>query len=246
MTEVTVRRYIPPFKVDLAGVRVIDDDYAPADVVDIIGVPRVHDATVELRRMAPDYPTLAFACDPSSARALAAHFRLAGLRAEHVDNGQAVDVIRSMVAELTGGRLNVLVSCGRLAGRQPISDLRMVALLTPTRSPLKHQRYLGRLDPSAGELAILDIVDSVGVHGLPAGWAETVIVGPASEVVRDPMIEKITAVPHKDAMRWAGKNIDRLVLIQRAKNFKPGWTYNTVKSFDPSLADRWWRSQKSS
>jgi hypothetical protein len=111
---------------------------------------------------------------------------------------------------------------------------------------LKHQRFIGRLDPSAGEVVILDIVDSVGVHGLPPGWTETVTVGPSAEIIRDPMISRITEVPHKDVLRWAGHNLERLELIRRAKGFKRGWTYNAVRSYDRDLADRWWREQRSS
>jgi hypothetical protein len=175
---------------------------------------------------------------------LAAHFRLAGLRADHVDNGQPVDAIRDKVAELIGRKFDVLVSYGRLAGLQPIRGLGMVMLLTPTLLPRKHQRFLGRLDVSAGEVAILDIVDNCGRHGLPAGWVETVTIGPSSEVIRDPMISRITEAPFKDVMRWAKGNPVRLEMVARAKNFKDGWVFHAIQSFDPIGADRWWATRR--
>jgi hypothetical protein len=112
-------------------------------------------------------------------------------------------------------------------------------------SPLKHQRYLGRLDPGAGELVLLDIVDNVGVHGLPSGWSETVTIGPATEIIRDPMISRITEAPFKDVMRWAKGNPARLEMVGAAKGFKPGWTYHAIKSFDPIAADDYWTSRTS-
>jgi hypothetical protein len=245
MTEVTIRRYVPPFKIDRAGVRVVDGDYNQSDLGDILGTPRVHDAAVGLRRLTPDLPALAYVVDPGSGRALAVHFRLAGFRAEHLDDGQDVGVIRSKVGELVSRRLDVLVSCRRLAGTQPIPGLHMVMLVTPTMSPAKHQRYLGRLDPSTGELVIIDLVDNCGRHGLPAGWVETVTVGPSAEIIRDPMISRITEAPFKDVLRWAKGNPARLEMVAKAKGFKDGWVFHAIESFDPIAAEQWWNSRTS-
>jgi hypothetical protein len=243
MSAVSAKVIVPSFTVDTRGVGIVDQDYSLGDLGNILAQPRVHDEALALYRLSPA-PAVAFVCGPGPGRALPAHLRIGGLRALHIDDGNTVDAIRQIVADLVAGKLDVVTSVNRLAGAQPIPGLHAAMLLRSTRLPETHLRQLGRLQPASGEVTIYDLVGNVARHGLPAGWSATTIVGPAVEVIRDPYIDKLADVPHRTAMAWAGKNVDRLVLIQRAKNFKPGWVYNAVKSFDPGLADRWWRAQK--
>jgi hypothetical protein len=244
-STVTATVIVPSFSVDLRGVGIVDGDYVPSDLANVVAQPRVHDEALALYRLSPA-PALAFVCGAGPARALAAHMRLGGLNAIHVDDGNAVEVIRQTVAALVAGKFDVAVTVSRLAGAQPIPGLHAAMLLRPTKLPETHFRYLGRLQPEHDAIVIYDLVGNVARHGLPDGWNATTAVGPAAEVLRDPYIDKLVDVPHRTAMTRAGKNIDRLELIQRAKNFKPGWVFNAVKSFDPAAAEQWWRSRKTS
>jgi hypothetical protein len=241
MSTVVAKVIVPSFTVDMRGVGTVDGDFAPSDLGNILAQPRVHDEALSLYRLSPAL-AIAYVSGPGPARSLAAHLRLGGLRAIHVDDGSSVDAIKQTVADLVAHKFDVIVSVSRLAGARPIPGLTAVMLLRPTARPETHFRYLGRLEP-AQEVVIYDLVGNVARHGLPDGWRATAIVGPAVAVIRDPYIDKLADIPHRTAMTWAGKNVGRLVLIQRAKNFKPGWVYNAVRSFDPDLADRWWREQ---
>jgi hypothetical protein len=187
--------------VDLRGVRITDGDYEQSDLGAVLGQPRVHDAALALYRLSPR-PALAYVCGPGPARALAAHLRLGGLRATHVDEGAPVETIRHHVAELVARRLDVLVSIKRLAGRQPVPGLAAVMLVLPTLRDEMHRRYIGRLQPVDGTVTIYDLVGNCARHGLPEDWDPTTMVGPPSEVVRDPCIRQTRryAAPHRDGL----------------------------------------------
>ena len=90
---------------------------------------------------------------------------------------------------------------------------------------------------------IYDLVGNCARHGLSEDWSATTVVGPATEIIRDPYIDKLADLPHRTAMAWAGKNIHRLVLVQRAKGHKDGWTFHAIQSFDPVAADQWWAAR---
>jgi hypothetical protein len=242
VNTITAKVLVPSFTVDTRGVRIVGGDYEPSDLANIMAQPRVHDAALALYRLAPR-PTLAYTCGPGPARSLAAHLRLGGLRAIHVDDGNAVDVIQQTVADLVAGKFDVVTNGARLAGARSIAGVTGVMLVRPVNLPEMHFRYLGRLDPTGGEVTIYDLAENCRRHGLPAGWVETVTVGPSAEIIRDPMISRITEVPFKDVMRWAKGNPARLEIVAKAKNFKSGWVFHAIQSFDPVGADRWWAAR---
>lgn len=45
-----------------------------------------------------------------------------------------------------------------------------------------------------------------------------------------PTIDRLTAMPHKQALEWCGRNARRIETLQKAKGRKDGWTYHLIEA----------------
>jgi hypothetical protein len=235
----------PSFSFDFAGVRLDDiGDLNPFDAAEIVAQSRVTDALFALYRRVGAPPAVAFGCEAGHLRVLSASARLAGYRAAHLDDSATVESCHQQVAELIAGRLDILVNVRRLAGHSAIPGLRAVILARPTHDPDLHERFIGRLDRTAGAV-IIDMVGNCGRLGLWQGADPTVVVGEHVDVVRDPFIAKLTEVPHKHALLWAEGNIERIEMVQKARGHRPGWAYHVIQaSCGKPAAERWWNERR--
>lgn len=235
--------YAPPFKIDLETVGVESGDYDLAEAGKIVGQPRVNRAVVDLYQQAGAPAAIAFASDPGHLKVLTAMFRIARIRAAEVADHADVEVCRTRVAGLSDGEVDVLVTGRRLAGTSPIPKLGAVILARPTLNPATHARFLFRLDRTLAELIIIDVVDGCRKHGA-LGMTPEVIIGAATEVITDPVVERLTEIPHRVALEWCGRNVARIELLQRAKGRKDGWSYHVIEAVrGKAAAENWWRQR---
>lgn len=108
--------YTPSFDFDFAGVRLDESgDLNPFDAAEIVAQSKVTDAMLALYHRAGAPPAVAFGCEAGHLRVLSASFRLAGLRAAHLDDSATVESCHQQVAELRAGRLDSRGK-GRYAG----------------------------------------------------------------------------------------------------------------------------------
>lgn len=240
----SVKVFIPPFQLDLGTVAIKDDDYTLFEAGQIVGLPRINAAVVQLYQQAGSPPAIAFGCDPGHLRVIASMFRIARIRAMEIDDHADVEACRTRVAELGAGALDVLVSGRRLAGSTPIPRLAALMLICPTLSAARHSRFLARLDRTQPELTIVDLVGNCRRHGLWPGAVAETIVGQAIEVISDPTVARLTQIPHRDALRWCGDNIGRIELLQKAKGHRDGWCFHVIQAVrGKAAAEEWWKGR---
>lgn len=209
------------------------------EVDQVAGLPRINRTIVDLYKMAGSPPAIS----PGHLRVVAAMLRIAQFRAIEVDNFVDVDACRVLVAQLQRGTCDVLVSGKRLAGSTAIASLRAIILARPTIDRRLHQHMLSRLDRSMAGLTIIDMVGNCERHGLWTGAVPEITVGDTTEVINDPALDHLTEMTHKQALAWAGSNIRRIVLLQKAKG-KDRWSYHVIESTcGKAAADEWWRQR---
>jgi hypothetical protein len=245
VTTSSITIYRPEFAIDLSTVSLTRDDYDMVEAHEVVGQERDGRSTVAVFEQAGHPPAVAFATTIGHARALGASFRIAGYTCKHVDPTTDVDTCRALVSDLIAGRLAVITNTGRLSGWQPIPQLRSIVLVAPTARLDVHQRRLGRIDRTTGAVSIVDMTGDCARHGTWEGEAPPkVVTGGSVDVVADPMLARLTTASHRDLMKWAGHNIGRIEILQRALNRKLGWAYHVIKATcGQAAAERWWASR---
>jgi hypothetical protein len=204
VTSVTL--YRPSFEIDTTGVGVEGDDYVAEDLAPIVGCPRVHHAAVALYSQAGSPPTLALSPTPGNASALAACLRIGGYRALAIHRGTDTPALRQAMTGLADGSLGVVVSCRRVIDTRPIVGLRGLMMVWPTANREHHRCMIGKLGAETGAV-VFDLVGNVARFGEPI--PDKTMVGDHIDVIRDPMLDRLADLPHKQCMDWAGNNIER-------------------------------------
>ena len=93
-------------------------------------------------------------------------------------------------------------------------------------------------------LTIIDMVGNCERRGLWTGAVPEITVGDTTEVITDPALDHLSEMTHKQALAWAGSKIRRIVLLQKAKGRKDGWSYHVIESTcGKAAADEWWRQR---
>jgi DNA repair protein RadD len=163
---------------DLSGVRTRAGDYASEDLSRVMsGSTIAGDAVAHYDDLCRGLPALAYCCSVEHSKLVAARFREAGFRAEHVDGETAADVRLSTIGALGEGRLDVLRNCYLFTEGVDVPALGAVLLLRPTKSLALYLQMVGRAlrpSPGKGKALILDHAGNVWRHGLgddPRHWS---------------------------------------------------------------------------
>lgn len=162
--------YGPIHKLDLSGIKTVAGDYDLHQLSEFMDRPKVTgDSIAEYRRLCPGEPAMAFCVSVRHAEDVAAEFREAGFRAAHVSGNMPLDEIRSNIAGLSDGRVQVLASCDLASEGLDCPAVRAAILLRPTRSVIVYLQQAGRalrVSPGKKDALILDHSGSFARFGL--------------------------------------------------------------------------------
>jgi hypothetical protein len=225
----TVSIYTPSYSLDFAGVRVDPgtDDWRTDDLATIMLAPTVIAAGIALHELAGRPSVVAYAPGPAALRVFDSRFRLAGRRSRFVESDYLAGEAQQAVADLRTGNLEVLVTRRAYQPGPPLANI-AVLLARPTRLKEPFLAFLSRLQPSA---SIIDLSFNCELHGVPAGWETRQIVGKTSEVVVDPMLDRLALLSVAEAQNWAQGDRGRLELVAAARGFKPAWIEHAARGW---------------
>jgi superfamily II DNA or RNA helicase len=163
--------YAPERLVDLKKVRTVAGDYALGDLAQRMGARFVlDDALAEYRKHLDGRSAIAFCTTIDHSRAVARHFRAAGVRARHLDGDTPTPERRALIAALAAGEVQVITNCSLISEGLDVPSVAGVILLRPTKSLALFLQQIGRgLRPSPGKerAVILDHAGNVFKHGMP-------------------------------------------------------------------------------
>jgi superfamily II DNA or RNA helicase len=163
--------YAPASKVDLSGVHTRMGDYAVEEIESIMTKSVLTGAAVDhYQRLCPGQPAVAFCVSVKHSEQVAAQFRAAGIRAEHVDGTTDPIQRRRLIAALGAGQLDVLTNCGIISEGVDVPRIAAVILLRPTQSLSLWLQMVGRgLRRYGGNTRalVLDHANCTATFGLP-------------------------------------------------------------------------------
>jgi DNA repair protein RadD len=163
--------YAPATPVDMSGVRTRLGDYAQNDLeaaLDHHGITGI--ATEHYAKHLNGAPAVVFCVTLKHCAHVADQFCSAGWNAAVIDGSMGSKERASLIDDLAGGRLNVLVSCQLLTEGVDCPPARGIILLRPTKSLTLFLQAVGRgMRPKAdgGPCIILDHVGNSLRYGLP-------------------------------------------------------------------------------
>lgn len=173
--------YAPASPLDLSGVRTVMGDYEERGLSEVMSDRKiVGDAVEHYRTHAAGLPAVAFCVSIAHSEQVAAEFRAAGIRAQHVDGNTERDERRRFIATLGNGGLDVLTNCSLISEGVDVPTLGAAILLRPTKSLAMHLQSVGRaLRPAPGKsrAIILDHADNTRRHGLPSADRDWTLEG---------------------------------------------------------------------
>ena len=162
--------YGPLHKMDLSGVRTVAGDYDIGDLTEAVDRTAITGSAIkEYSRLCPGEPAIAFCCSILHAEHVANDFRSAGYRADHVSGAMPRDVVRSKLAALASGEIQVLTACDLLTEGVDSPSVRASILLRPTKSLIVYIQSAGRAlrpKPDGSTALILDHAGSFMKFGL--------------------------------------------------------------------------------
>lgn len=175
------RVFAPPVQLDLSGVHTVAGDYNKGELSETMDRPAITgDAIEHYRRLCDGKPAVAFCVGIDHAKHVAEQFRAAGYRASCIDGTMDDTARRHAIADLAGGRLNILTSCEIINEGTDIPVIAAAILLRPTQSLGLYLQQVGRaLRPYPGKehAIILDHVGNTDRHGLPDDDREWTLEG---------------------------------------------------------------------
>lgn len=221
MTHATI--FAPDYELSLEGVRVDPDteDWVAADLAAVMTSPIVSDAAVDLHARAGKPATLAYTADSVGLRVLTAAFRVAGVPASFIESALEPSKVKTAFDELTTGKVRVL-AVRRPYGAGPAISGVALLLCRPTRCATSFLAFMARLSGD-DDAVVIDLVGNVDRLGVPPGWSVEKISVSSRIVVADPVIARLGTMNTTACQRWAEGDHDRLVMIAKAKGYKPGW-----------------------
>lgn len=169
--------YAPKHALDLRGIKVRGGDYVASELTDAMDKPSITGNAVEhYTRLAPDKRAIVFCCSIKHAEDVAAEFRRAGYRAEHIDGGMEDYCRDAVLYRFAKGETQVLTSCELVNEGFDLPTIEVAILLRPTKSLGLYLQQVGRaIRPMEGKARtlILDHAGNTAEHGFidePRTW----------------------------------------------------------------------------
>lgn len=161
----------PPSELDLSDVHSRGGDYALDELAAAMERSTIlGDAVQHYAKYLGGKPCIAFCISVNHAEAVAERFRAAGWRAASIDGGMTKRERDGILADLEGGKLDVLTSCDLVSEGFDVPAVQGALLLRPTKSLALFLQQVGRaLRPKkdGSKAVILDHVGNCHRHGLP-------------------------------------------------------------------------------
>ena len=175
-----VKVYAPPGP-DLSGVHVRMGDYVQAEINELMSKKTiVGDAVEHYTRHSPGAPAVAFCVSVKHAAAVAAQFTERGYTSVSIDGSLDSALRRSIIADFSAGRIQVLTSCDVVSEGLDVPRIQTGILLRPTQSLSRYLQNVGRcLRPFPGKphATILDHAGNTHRHGLATELREWSLSG---------------------------------------------------------------------
>lgn len=131
--------------VNLSNARTTAGDYNTKDLQKIMDKNEITgDAVKHYSKLCPGAPAIAFCVSVQHAQDVAREFELAGYRATSVDGRMPLNTIRSRIAGLADGRVQVLASCDLISEGFDAPGVTAAILLRPTKSLGVYLQQVGR------------------------------------------------------------------------------------------------------
>lgn len=140
----------------------------------------IGDAVEHYARLCPGTPAIAFCVSVAHAEQVREQFATAGWRARRIDGGMQAAERASIVAALSEGDLDVMVSCELVSEGFDVPVCGAAILLRPTQSETLFMQQVGRAlrsYPGKECAYILDHAENVKRHGLPQIEREWTLAG---------------------------------------------------------------------
>jgi superfamily II DNA or RNA helicase len=159
--------YLAP---DLSKVATVGGEYNEGQSAAAMREPTIVTNIVEQwQRHASQLSTVVFAVTVEHSQALAAQFKAAGVRAEHLDGSTPLEQRKAILARVESGATQVLCNVGVAVEGLDIPRLKCCVLARPTKSLARAIQMMGRVRrPWQGQTArIHDHAFVIAQHGLP-------------------------------------------------------------------------------
>ncbi|MGG6267206.1 DEAD/DEAH box helicase [Leptolyngbya sp. AN03gr2] len=165
------RLFAPTKTIETKGIRTVAGDFnvkklkTAAMSADVMG-----EVVPTWQKHANGLKTAVFCCDIEHSMAVCELYRMAGVRAEHLDGDTPKTERRQTLKAFESGAITVLVNCGIISEGLDVPGIECVQILRPTQSLTLYLQMVGRaLRKSADKLCavILDHTKNWWEHGLP-------------------------------------------------------------------------------
>jgi len=205
-----------PSTPDLTGVKIERGDYAEGQLAERMDDAKlVGDVIVHWHRLADRRPTVVFATGVAHSVHLRDEFRRSGVLAEHIDGNTPTVERDHILAQLAGGKIDVICNCAVLTEGWDQPQVSCLVLARPTKSVSLYRQMVGRvLRPSPGktDALILDHAGAIFEHGFvedPVEWslqedkrAESLAQKNRREKRR---MRSLATCPECSGVRWEGE-----------------------------------------
>lgn len=241
------RVYAAPLREDLSKLKVVAGDYDNKAMSEMLDNTSIIGGLVDqYRKKADGKRTVVFAINVEHSLHIVNAYNAEGIRAAHVD-GTTPQADRDRILRQFGsGDITVLSNVGIVTEGFDVPAIECVQLARPTKSLALYLQMVGRgLRPveGKGECVILDHVNTVFEHGLPAddrkwtlkgvekkqGPKQLMCLDARTRTVYQPHelpkeIEEVELVPVTfDSMRIA--QLQKFIKDAKRMQFRPGWAW---------------------
>jgi len=156
---------------DLTGVKSNGGDWVEDALAEVMGDAKlVGDVVDNWCRLAEGRQTIVFGCNVAHSRELARQFKLAGVRAAHVDGYTDIAERTQIIGAFRAGAIRVLCNVAVLTKGFDAPETSCVVLARPTKSLMMHYQMMGRGLRTASGKSDCIIIDHAGNclrNGLP-------------------------------------------------------------------------------
>lgn len=137
--------YGPSHALDLSTIGTKAGEYDLKQLAKHMDDPRITgDAVAKYQSTCPGVPAMVFTVNVKHAEDVAAAFTMSGFRAASIDGEMPIELIRSRIAALSTGEIQVLASCSLVSEGTDIPNVVCAIMLRPTRSLSLHIQQAGR------------------------------------------------------------------------------------------------------
>ena len=111
-------------------------------------------------------------------------------------------------------------------------------LARPTRLAEPFVAFLTRLQ---APVCVIDLALNRERLGIPSNWEPELVSGAATDLIVDPMLDRLATLSVSQVQRWAEGDRGRLELIAKARGYKAGWVEISAKAWlDTQVKHRAW------